>query len=89
MELHKALTFLTLATAFVFALAAWAQQKAVALGFSPAKPFTQEQVSNMVRATSPVSGVQNGGGERAGGVYSAVALDAKKQFWIRGYEHDH
>jgi hypothetical protein len=27
-----------------------AQQKPVAPGFSPAKPFTQEQVSNMVRA---------------------------------------
>ena len=39
MELHKTLTFLTLATAFVFALSAWAQQK----------PFTQAQVSKMVR----------------------------------------
>jgi len=40
-------------------------------------------------ATSPVSGVQDCGGERAGGVYSAVALVAKEQFWIRGYEYEH
>jgi hypothetical protein len=39
MRFRKTLSFLILATALVFALSAWAQQK----------PFTQEQVSNMVR----------------------------------------
>jgi hypothetical protein len=39
MRFRKTLAFLTLAMALVFALSAWAQQK----------PFTQEQVSNMVR----------------------------------------
>ena len=39
MRFRKTLTFLMLATGLVFALSAWAQQK----------PFTQEQVSNMVR----------------------------------------
>jgi len=63
MRFRKTLTFLILA--LVLALPAWAQQKIVAPGFSPAhadlkvsattpgtspaKPFTQEQVSNMVR----------------------------------------
>ena len=92
MRFRKTLTFLILVTALVFPLSAWAQQKPVAPGFSPArtyvaaslprhggvkpplrhadlkvsattaagtspgidgspaKPFTQEQVSNMVRA---------------------------------------
>ena len=66
MRLRKTLAFLILPIALVFALSAWAQQKLVAPGFSPAhaalkggattslstpaKPFTQEQVSNMVRA---------------------------------------
>jgi len=49
MRFRKTLTFLIMAMALAFALAAWAQQKPVAPGFSPAKPFTQEQVSNMVR----------------------------------------
>jgi hypothetical protein len=40
MRFRKTLTFLLLATALVFALTSWAQKK----------PFTQEQVSNMVRA---------------------------------------
>jgi len=40
MRFRKTMTFLVLATGLVFALPAWAQQK----------PFTQEQVSNMVRA---------------------------------------
>ena len=40
MRFRRSLAFLTLATGLVFALSAWAQQK----------PFTQEQVSNMVRA---------------------------------------
>jgi len=39
MRFRKTLTFLILAMSLVFALPAWAQQK----------PFTQEQVSNMVR----------------------------------------
>ena len=39
MRFLKRLTFFILATGLVFALPAWAQQK----------PFTQEQVSNMVR----------------------------------------
>ena len=50
MRFRKTLTFLILATGLVFVLPAWAQQKAVAPGFSPAHPFTQEQVSSMVRA---------------------------------------
>ncbi len=50
MGFRKTLTFLILATGLIFALPAWAQQKDVAPGFSPAHPFTQEQVSNMVRA---------------------------------------
>jgi hypothetical protein len=92
MRFRKAVTFFMLATGLVFALSAWAQQKPVAPGFSPArvyvaaslprhggvkprlrhadpstssgqalkvsattatsspaKPITQEQVSNMVR----------------------------------------
>jgi hypothetical protein len=84
MRFRKTLTFLILAMGLVFALPAWAQQKAVAptlrsaradvaaslprhggvkpplrhadlkvsatpQGINPAKPFTQEQVSNMVR----------------------------------------
>jgi hypothetical protein len=36
--------------AVILTLPMRAQQKPVAPGFSPAKPFTQEQVSNMVRA---------------------------------------
>ncbi len=40
MRFPKTLTLLLLAMTLVFALTAWAQQK----------PFTQEQVSNMVRA---------------------------------------
>jgi len=40
MRFLKTLTFIILAMGLVFALSAWAQQK----------PFTQEQVSNMVRA---------------------------------------
>jgi L-rhamnose isomerase len=39
MRFRKALTFLVLATALVLALPAWAQQK----------PFTQEQVQDLVR----------------------------------------
>ena len=50
MRFRKTLTFLILAMGLAFALSAWAQQKDVAPGFSPAHPFTQEQVSNMVRA---------------------------------------
>jgi len=34
----------------ILTLPVWAQQKPVAPGSSLAKPFTQEQVSNMVRA---------------------------------------
>jgi hypothetical protein len=65
MRLRKTLTFLTLATALVFALSAWAQQRNVAPTFrsaradlkvsattatsSPAKPFTQDQVQGLVR----------------------------------------
>ncbi len=33
-----------------------------------------------LRAASPVSGVQDCGGERTGGVYSVVASDTKKHF---------
>ena len=40
MRLRKTLTFLTLTIGIIFALSAWAQEQ----------PYTQEQVSNMVRA---------------------------------------
>jgi tetratricopeptide (TPR) repeat protein len=50
MGFRKTLTFLIMAMGLAFALSAWAQQKPVAPGFSPAHPFTQNQVSNMVRA---------------------------------------
>ena len=51
MRFRKTLTFLILAVGLVFALPAWAKQKPVAptLRACPAKPSTQEQVSNMVR----------------------------------------
>ena len=65
MRFRKALTLLLLAMGLVFALSAWAQQKPVAPGFSPAraalkggsttptstpaKPFTQDQVQGLVR----------------------------------------
>ena len=41
---------LMLIIAVILTLPLRAQQKPVAPGVSPAKPFTQEQVSNMVRA---------------------------------------
>jgi len=43
------MTILMLIIAVILTLPLRAQQKAVAPGFSPAKPFTEEQVSNMVR----------------------------------------
>ena len=43
-------TILILVIAMILTLPVWAQQKPVAPGSSLAKPFTQEQVSNMVRA---------------------------------------
>jgi hypothetical protein len=43
-------TILMLIIAMILTLPLRAQQKPVAPGFSPAKPFTEEQVSNMVRA---------------------------------------
>jgi len=50
MKFPKTLTLLILAAGLAIALPAWAQQKPVEPGFSPAHPFTQNQVSNMVRA---------------------------------------
>jgi hypothetical protein len=50
MRFRKTLTRVLLAMGLVFALSAWAQQKPVAPGFSPAaKPFTQDQVQGLVR----------------------------------------
>jgi hypothetical protein len=44
------MTTLMLIIAVTLTLPMRAQQKAVAPGFSPAKPFTEEQLRNMVRA---------------------------------------
>jgi hypothetical protein len=50
MRFRKTLTFFILATGLALALSAWAQQKPVAPGFSPAKPLTQDQVQSLVRS---------------------------------------
>ena len=50
MRRRPVVTILMLVIALILPLPMRAQQKPVAPGFSPAKPFTQEQVSNMVRA---------------------------------------
>jgi hypothetical protein len=50
MRRRPAVTILMLMIAAILTLPLRAQQKAVAPGFSPAKAFTEEQVSNMVRA---------------------------------------
>jgi hypothetical protein len=50
MRRRPVVTILMLIIAVILTLALRAQQKPVAPGFSPAKPFTQVQVSNMVRA---------------------------------------
>ncbi len=47
---QPAVAILMLIIAVILTLPLRAQQKPVAPGFSPAKPFTEEQVSNMVRA---------------------------------------
>ena len=64
MRFRKALTFLILGTALVFALSGWAQQKT----------FTQEQVSNMVRA-----GLGDGSGGRGLSHSSVCDLDSRSQ----------
>jgi len=48
MRRRPLVTILMLIIAAILPLPMQAQQKAVAPGFSPAKPFTEEQVSNMV-----------------------------------------
>ena len=50
MRRRPVVTILMLIIAAILPLPMQAQQKAVAPGFSPAKPFTEEQVSSMVRA---------------------------------------
>ncbi len=50
MRRQPVVTILMLIPAVILTLPMRAQQKPVAPGFSPAKPFTEEQISNMVRA---------------------------------------
>jgi hypothetical protein len=50
MRRRPLVTILMLIIAVILTLPMQAQQKAVAPGFSPAKPFTEEQVSNVVRS---------------------------------------